>query len=524
MGKRKSLFGSIGSALFDRLFGDMLEQERQRIAKNPFSVTNPSLDVAQPAKVDTALVRRLYRNTDNYYAMAAHLVKPIIDSNCSFIGIPTVRSANARVLKAIEDFKKKIPYHAVHRIAEREGTAFVWPQIGLDGSIRFVVLRPETVEDICIDPVTKEVTAYIIVDQFSYKTSDGNVHNMKSTVVVDANTIKTTNETDVPALVGTKIVKNIFGFIPIVRFVNDAEPWEVRGHSEIENIEPQLKWYNDISVEAGRAQKRDGHPKMQVKARNPETWVDNNFGVGMWAKLTSGQAKLNIDDRDFFINQTGETSDEEGESVSYIEANRTTGEYTTLSEKSFTNIIEGAQTPEIIMGANMGTSLASVREQRPAYIKKIERKQLQYEESWRQVITVALDILGTATFHKYDSNNFNFVWPTPDFASAQEKAATLNVLSTSLIKAKEAHIIGDKEIFNTLKNLDILKIEQDEAKHNSDIEETAKKMLERTEDKRAKQDNNMNQRIADGDYDNTAVNDDDAEEDDAEKDRKDGKK
>jgi len=520
MAKRKTLFSAIGSVLFDKLFSDMLEQERRRINKNPFSVTNAALNVATPSKVDTELVRRLYRNTDNSYAMAAHLVKPIVDSNCSFIGVPAIRSANGRTSTAIEKFKKKIPFHQVHRIAEREGTAFVWPQVGLDGELRFVVIRPETVEDICIDPVTKDVTAYIIVDQFSYKTSDGNTHNMKTTVVVDAKKIVTTNETDIASLVGTKVVRNIFGFIPIVRFVNDAEPWEVRGHSEIENIEPQLKWYNDISVEAGRAQKRDGHPKMMVRARSPETWVDNNFGIGTWAKLTTGQTALRIDDRDFFVCQTGETADEESETVSYIEANRTTGEYNNLSEKSFTNIIEGAQTPEIIMGANMGTSLASVREQRPAYIKKIERKQFQYEESWRQVITVALDILGTTSFYKYASNDFNFVWPTPDFASELEKASTLNTLSTSLIKAKEAHIIGDKEIFNTLKNLDIIKINQDEAEHNADIEETAKKMLERTEDERAKQDNKMNKRIADGSYDNTAVNDDAAEEDDANEEKK----
>lgn len=520
MAKRRTFLSTVGSALFDKLFSDMLAEERRKVMRNPFSVTNPALDVATPPKVDSALLRRLYRNTDNSYSMAAHLVKPIIDSNCSFIGVPAIRSANGRTLSAIEKFKKKIPFHQVHRIAEREGTAFVWPQIGVDGELRFVVLRPETVEDICIDPVSKEVVAYRIVDQFSYKSADGNSHNMKTTVVVDANKIVTTNETDVVALVGTKTVRNVFGFIPIVRFVNDAEPWEVRGHSEIENIEPQLKWYNDISVEAGRAQKRDGHPKMMVRARDPEAWVDNNFGIGTWAKLTAGQASLRIDDRDFFVCQAGETSEEESETVSYIEANRTTGEYTTLSEKSFTNIIEGAQTPEIIMGANMGTSLASVREQRPAYIKKIERKQFQYEESWRQVITVALDILGTTTFHKYDSNNFNFVWPTPDFASAQEKASTLNTLSTSLIKAKEAHIIGDKEIFNTLKNLDILKIEQDIEEHEKDIEDTAKKMVERTEDARAKQDNNMNQRIANGDYDNTAVNDDKAEEDDADEEKK----
>ena len=515
MSSKKSLFSTATTALFEKLFGDMLSDARRKIQRAPFSVVNAPLEMAEPAKVDVKLTRQLYRNTNNMYAMSAHLVKPIIDSNCSFIGIPEIRSANKKTLKTVDDFKKLLPFHQIHRISEREGTAYIWPQIDQKGKIKFVIIRPETVEDIPIDPVTKEISAFIIVDQFNYKTKDRNTHNMKTTVTVDKDTITTVNVCDEAKYSGTKVVKNVFGFIPIVPFVNDAEPWEVRGHSEIENIEPQLKWYNDISVEAGRAQKRDGHPKMQVTANDPETWVDNNFGVGTWESLKSGRASLRIDDRNFFINQAAQTAEEESEVVSYIESNRVTGEYNVLSEKSFTNIIEGSQTLEIVMGASMGTSLSSVREQRPVYIKKIERKQIQYEASWRLVVKIALDILSFATFNKYETESFVFVWPTPDFASEQEKASTLNTLSTSLIKAKQANILSDKEIYESLKVLDILQVEQDYATHVKEIEETAKIMTEREEDKRAKQDNIMNKRIADGSYDNTAVNDDNAKGDDA---------
>ena len=107
------------------------------------------------------------------------------------------------------------------------------------------------------------------------------------------------------------------------------------------------------------------------------------------------------------------------------------------------------------------------------------------------------------------------VWPTPDFSSEKEKADTVNVMSTSLVKMKSANMMGDKAIHNTLKQLGILQVQQDYKEYAKDVEETAKLMKERNPDKIAEQDNKMNQRVADGDYDNTVPNKDKSEEDDA---------
>lgn len=504
--KRKSFFTTLGNTLAETLFGDYFANIRSTM-RNSGSVSTPvTQDNTGNVTVDFALVRQLYRNTNNKYALSAQLVKPVIDSNVNFIGIPTIRATNKKTLAIIDSFKKDIPYFTTHRLAEREGVAYIWPQINKDGTVRFEAIPPENVKTIVIDPKTKEVIGYVIIDSFSYKDFSNTEHIVTIEITIDAQKVTKKYVGDMELNGKTVEVKNIFGFIPLIVFLNDNEPWELSGHSEIENIEPQLKLYNDMTVEAARSQKRDGHPKMKIKTQKPDEWVDNNFGAGTFELMRQGKAKLRLDENEIFICQTSKIEGEEGEDVAFIESNRVTGEYSMLSEKSFTNIVEGAQTPEIIFGANMGTSLASVREQRPAYIKKIQRKQAQYEDAWRKLIIMTLRMVGITNFEEIDEN-FYFTWPIPDFSSEKEKAETVNVLTNALIKAKEAHLIGDKEIHETMKNLDNVKIEQDYKKHAKDVEDTAKLMTERTKDAEAAKSNEMNQRVADGTFDDTAMHD-----------------
>jgi len=499
----KQKMARFATSLMEQLFGEeFVVRERTTIVHdgdNQYTAEN----YATPPIVDAKLVRSLYHNTDNRYALAAQLVKPIIDANVSFIGVPIVRSKDNAVLEAVKTFNNQLPFNIVHRIVEREGTAYVWPQIDLDGTIRFEVIRPETIKTTFIDPMTKKIVGYIIKDEFSFKDTADQVHNITIDVTIDEKRITKQVTCDVATINKPAVThRNVFGFLPIVTFLNDAEPWEQHGHSEIENIEPQLKLYHDITVEANRAQKRDGHPKMVIHTNDVKEWVENNFGAGYYEQLRKGLVKLTLDQRDLYLCSTGGGIESDREDVKYAESGKATGDYNSVIEKTFTNIIEGGQTPEIMMGASMGASLSSVKEQRPAYIKKIAKKQQQYATSWRKLIVMALMIKGFVEFKEYNTDDFTLTWPTPDFATEKEKADTLNTLSTSLIKMRQANIIGDKEIYATIKKFDILEVEQDDTKHKKDIDDTAKFIIEHEKDKQAAQDNTMNQRVADGDYDN----------------------
>lgn len=498
--KRRTKLGDLTKTLIYKLFGENVTNERT-VVVNTNSEVNSVYDYRGPRTVDYSFVRKLYRNRLQDYALGGQLTKPIIDTCVSFIGMPEVRSVNDKTVKAIEEFKQVLPFHTVHRVAEREGDAFVWPQWDdKNKNLKFVLIPGETIKRIYIDPITKEVIGYKIEEEVQYANEKNDNQRMKITLYINKDRIRRVITESTDNMNGEKTIMNRFGFIPIIQFTNDKEPWELRGHSELENIEPQIKLYHDITLEAMHAQKRDGHPKAKVKTRNVQSWIDTNFGDGAFEQLKAG-AKISLKDKDLYVCKTGLNGGED-EDISYIEANKTTGDYSVMSELSFTNIVEGSQTPELVFGANMGTSLASVREQRPGYIKKIEKKQLQYDESWRKLIVAALIIKGFATFETYKNNDFNLSWPTPDFASEKEKAETLNYMSTSLIKMKNGHLIGDEAIHKTVKKFEILDIEQDYEKHAKDIEGTAELMVKRKKDETAAQDNNMNQRIATGEYEN----------------------
>lgn len=485
--------------ILGRVFGNTPENIRSIVVK-----TDPSEQIYhydRPEKVDYDFVRKLYRNRNNQYVFGGQLVKPVIDSNVSFIGIPEIRTEDEKTSEKIKELLKEIPFTQIHRIAEREGTCFVWPQITEEGKLKVVVMPTENIKDTFINPITKDITGYQIVEKFTYKEPNStSPYNVTIELFVYKDKVERKISGDNAKINGTKTIRNPFGFIPIVIFKNDHEPWETMGHSEIENIEPQIKLYHDITLEAMQAQKRDGHPKAKIKTPNPKQWVDTNYGTGTFDRLAGGEGYISLKDRDLFVCRTGSLN-ESDEDVQYIEANKATGDYAVISERTFTNIVEGSQTPEIVFGANMGTSLASVREQRPVYIKKIEKKQLQYERYWRELFSVIFGIVGFATFDTFPGE-LEFIWPIPDFSSDKEKADTFNVMTNALIKMKSSYLMSDEEIHETIKKFEIVNVKQNYDKHYEEIEKTAEDIAKRMEDELAAQNLEMNQRVATGEYDN----------------------
>lgn len=487
------------SNLFSKLFG-----QTEGVIRNVTMRTEIPENVYKydmPERVDVDFVRKLYRNRLQQYAFGGQLTKPVIDANVSFIGIPKIRTDDEDASEQIDIFLRDVPFTNIHRISEREGTCFVWPQWTDAGKVKFVIIPTENVRKTYVDPITKEIIGYKIVEKFSYDEPDGDSpFHVELTLKVYKDKIIRIIEGDNSKINGKKVIRNPFGFIPIIGFKNDNEPWETTGHSEISNIEPQIKLYHDITLEAMQAQKRDGHPKAKIKTPNPKQWVDTNFGTGTFDRLAAGDGYISLKDRDLFICKSGNLG-EESEDIGYIEANKATGDYGVISEKTFTNIVEGSQTPEIVFGANMGTSLASVREQRPVYIKKIEKKQRQYEVYWRELFNMVFSIVGFATFTEYKTE-LEFIWPIPDFSSDKEKADTFNVMANALSKLKASYLMSDKEIHKTMKKFEIVDIEQDYDKHYEEIEKTAEDIAKRIEDELTAQGLEMNQRVATGEYGN----------------------
>lgn len=506
---KKAMFSTL-SSLYERLYGVDLDgytdNERTTVTSSYASDTDQKYELRNAKAVNTKLTRNLYHNRDNKYVLAAHLVKPIVNNLVSFTDEPEFISNNKKLNSVFDSFK--IPYDEVHRIAERDGDVFVWPQWDIEeDNIKFVVIPPEVVKEIWLDPVTKKHIGYKFRERMSYSKEDNVNAYADLTFIITADKIERKFIVDGKETVNR--VKNPFGFIPIIQFANDKESYELRGHSELENIEPLLKFYHDMTLDAGSTQHRDGRPKTKVTTDSPKTWLNNNFGDGTWEAVASGKAKVSMQDRDLYINRASED-------IQYIESNKATGDYSKLSEIAFMNLVEGSETPEILFGANMGTNLSAAIEQRPIWRKKVKKHQKQYNDSWYKLITNAFKIYSFATFSKLIID-FDLKWPDPDFASTKEKADALNVMSNALVKLKEFYLMSNEEIHDTLNKADLVIVENDFNKHDKQVSDTVEKMAERrakTEPKKETADSSgINDNNGKPDGDSTVEEDPDEETD-----------
>lgn len=415
-------------------------------------------DYTNAIKTNRVKAHQLYHNTNKYYTLAAQLVKPIINNNVNFIGIPKL-IRNAKAIKVIDEVD--IDYRKLHKALEIDGSIFVWPQWNNKKKIIELIFVPiDNIKEIFVDPITKEITGYRLSEYVTY----ADVKESNNKVQID---YVITKDIVILTIVGTinKVQKftNPFDMIPIVHFSNDKDIYELYGHSEIENFEPQLKFYHELTYEAGAAQSRDGHPKLKVNTKGVNTWINNNFGAGTYEEIKAGQRSISMENRDLFIN-----GDEED--VNYLYLNKTTGDYSSLSENAFTNIVEGSETPEINFGANIGTSLASVKEYRPVWIKKIEAKQYERTAPWKEVYDIIIMLHNFVNIKSVKSNDIELVWPKPNFASVKEQSEIIDAFSKALEKLVLIDALTDEEIFDTLNELDIFKFMAEYKKHKEVID------------------------------------------------------
>lgn len=440
--------------IMNKLFGS----QTPSVTLNVISGQDKITDTDNPIKTDRTLARQLYHNTNKAYTLSAHLLRPIINSNVNFTGTPTL-FGNNKALQVVEE--TKIDYRKIHKSVDIDGDLFVWPQWDMQkGKIKLVLITNDIVNKVFVDPLTKEVYGYRFVEKVNYSTPTAENQQVEITYIVTKDRL-TRNVTG--SMNQITSVANKLGILPIVHFANDTDTDNIYGHSEIEHIIPQLKFYHDLTYEAGAAQSRDGHPKLKVTTKNVKQWIENNFGTGAYAALLEGKATVSMQDRDLFINA-------EGDDVNYLYLNKTSGDYSALSQIAFTNIVEGSEIPEINFGASIGTSLASVKEYRPIWIKKIEAKQFERTQPWLDLYDI---ILKTYNFVHLTSikNDISIVWEKPNFASNKEQAEIIGTFSKAIETLKNNAVITAEEIYNTIKELGIIKLFKTYKEHEKVIKD-----------------------------------------------------
>jgi hypothetical protein len=75
----------------------------------------------------------------------------------------------------------------------------------------------------------------------------------------------------------TRTFGNPLGFVPAVHIKNEANRHELHGRSELEPLEPYLKFYNDVMLHAGSASQLHSTAKLTLRVQDVTRFLQNNF-------------------------------------------------------------------------------------------------------------------------------------------------------------------------------------------------------------------------------------------------------
>jgi hypothetical protein len=395
---------------------------------------------------DYALTKELYYNTNDKYKLGAGFAKPVINTTVGFCGLPSIITEDENAQSDIDSYMSK--WSGLFLIAQldslRDGDSYVrFMKIkndlklfkGEETSLQAFLISPESVT-IIPDPITGEAEKYIIQTLIDYNDEDNKHYDFTvvESITKDKRTVTYTG--DVPADKTNIDEENTWGFIPIIHFKNAAEPNEFHGRSELEVIEPFMKAYHDVFLQAMQSNKLNSNPKIKLKLSDVDAFLEHNFGKEKVAEVKQ-TGKLDFNKDLYLLNIN--------EDMGFVEVSSATGDAKVLLELLFYCIVDASQVPEFAFGTAVQSSKASVSEQLVPLEKKIGMKRKELETIYQRLVRVLLamiDINDAEGFTTYASScEWQDVSPTDEEATANVLNITVQALAAAvgaLILSQEA--------------------------------------------------------------------------------------
>ncbi len=389
--------------------------------------------VLNSSRVDYGLARQLYRNTHDDYKLGAGFAKPIINTLAGFMGVPHFRCKDEEGQEVLDEHVSRwvSRMQRTHQLSLRDGDCFVmlanlenddplYPDE--ENKIDFIIIPPEQVADIEVDPITRRPKAYTIKARAKW---DGGQREYTVTQKIMADRIAVIVEGDAPEDVVSEIRPNPWGFIPIIHFRNEPEETELYGSSELEPIEPYLKAYHDVMLHAMQGSKMHSTPRLKLKLRDVQAFLQNNFPEALKAVQRGEQANINLQGHELLV-----FTDEED--ASFIEAQSAIGDAEALLKLLFYCIVDVSEVPEFAFGVHTPSSHASVKEQMPLLIRRVARKREMVTENWQTLARMLLVMHSKITGKKYESYEVGITWDAVIERDEKEYADTINTLVNAL--------------------------------------------------------------------------------------------
>ena len=406
------------------------------------------------SKVNYEVARKLYNNTKDEYKLGAACVKPLINSTVDFMGVTHFATEDENAQPILDDFilDNTSRMLRTHSNSLKLGDCYIWltreereNPLYPDKPIRIMynIIPPEEIDNIILDPTTKEPVAYILKSEQEWTDSEGNKKKAKIKQVITAEYRAIEIEGDIPEGMEPGETVNTWGFIPIIHFKNEPDETMKYGQSDIEPIEPLLKAYHDVMMHALKGSKMHSTPKLKMKLKDTEGFLRNNFGIDDPVKFAKNGGKINLDGHEILFLADGEEAE-------FIEVKSATGDAQILLKLLFYCIVDVSETPEFIFGVHTPSALASVKEQMPIMVNKIRRKREQFTEQWQTLARMILVMSSQSTGINFTSYNITLGWDEVNPKDNKELAETLEKVSNALDKALTGNFISEEAAVNFL--------------------------------------------------------------------------
>lgn len=442
------------------IFGEMASKLREAFNVWNWNL-NPTLGGSyslNTQKMKYELTRQLYYNTADKYKLGAGFAKPIINTAVGFCGLPYMLSEDPDAQDLLDAFMKRSKSHLItaQRNSFRDGDSYVRLMRiknedkllfkGEETAIQAFLVSPDYVT-IIPDPITGEAEKYIIKTPVEYTDEKGNSYSyvVLETITRDQRTIAYTGRS-IPAELKDKneTLPNEWGFIPIVHFKNSAEPNELYGRSDLEVVEPFMKAYHDVMLQAMQSNKLNSNPKVRLKLEDVDRFLKHNFTDVQIAEAKK-TGKLDFDKDVYLLNVN--------EEMGFVEVKSATGDAKTLLKFLFFCIVDASQTPEFSFGTAVQSSKASVSEQLVPLEKKIEMKRLELETFYQQLSRMLLAMTAKANAKTFTTYAVSFNWADVSPKNEEEAANILKTTVDALTSALDSMIISQDAAVDFLATL-----------------------------------------------------------------------
>lgn len=389
--------------------------------------------VLNSTRVDYELARQLYHNIHDDYKLGAGFAKPIINTLAGFMGVPRFHCEDEDAQEVLDEHVKRwvSRMQRTHQLELRDGDCFamlanlenddpLYPDE--KNRIDFIIIPPEQITDIEVDPITRRPKVYTIQAKAKW---DGGQREYTVTQKIMADRIAVIVEGDAPEGLISEIRPNPWGFIPIIHFKNEPEETELYGTSELEPIEPYLKAYHDVMLHAMQGSKMHSTPRLKLKLNNVEAFLQNNFPEALKALKRGEPANIDLKGHELLIFT-------EGEDAEFIEARSSIGDAEALLKLLFYCIVDVSEVPEFAFGVHTPSSHASVKEQMPLLIRRVARKREMVTENWQTLGRMLLVMNSKMTGKKFESYEVGIAWDAVVERDEKEYADTIKTLVDAL--------------------------------------------------------------------------------------------